>query len=204
MKSVSVVGSSTEKCFPDEYLLESVYDLQWSVNFLDLIRDIDGEKYKEGKSEIDAIIDKKQKLSIYIYHQSTPQISIERAKDEAFAGISKWNVGNVSGSLVRELDRKFNITGFGLCVGRPISMLNVSQRIKDDIEFGEVKIERTIKYEADGYDAYRAIAYCEAVVELSVAQLFEKYGINAHSFKPFVPKAPLINKDTDEDEDIGQ
>lgn len=205
-KEVYFTNSSSDKCATDEYTLENMFDLQWSVNFLGLIKNLDVDKYNEGKSRLLGLIDEEREISITFYHQSSPQISVERAKDEAIAGISYWGVDNVSGSLIRELDRKFNITGFGLCVGRPLSLLEISKKVKDDISFGDVVIDRTIEYEEDDYSAYRSIARCVATLNISISELFAKYGINAHKFKPFVPKAPLIEKETDveDDENIGQ
>lgn len=178
-----------------EWETVETYDLQWAVNILYLIKDIDAGDFKEGKDSLISVIDQPRTVSISYTNQSSPQINVERANDEALAGLIYWGKDTIPGFLVKVLENDFNLSGFGLCIGRPISFLEMASFFKNKVTYHQPRIIKTLRYDESEFSVYRSYAMCEASIVLSLADIFTHFNAKPHSFYPFVPKAPKLEKD---------
>ncbi|MGQ9705496.1 MAG: hypothetical protein ACUVWP_00640 [bacterium] len=198
IEKMSVNSLSSETT---EYYIENTMDLQWSVNLIWLLKDLNEELFTEAKKILIEELDKEREFSLDFISQSTPQISLERANDEAVASAIGWRMGDiVPGKLAHLIDKKLNLTGFSICIGHPITFNKLSSIIKGLVSFSEPEIIKVQTYSEEGWTIYRSIARCNAILKISISELLIKYGADPHAFKPFVPKAPIIEKEKEKEE----
>lgn len=189
-----------------EYRITEIMDLQWSVNIIWLLKDMDSSSFMEAKNNLIAELDREREFSIDFINQSSPQISVERAKDEAFAGIIGWTSGDIiPGKLAHLIDDRMNIMGFSICIGHPITLKSLSRALKDLIDYSEPEIVKVLEFTEEDYTIYRSVARATASVKISISQIFTLLGLNPYRFKPFVPKAPIIEieEKREKDKDLG-
>jgi hypothetical protein len=200
-----VLKTSTDQDIttPGEWKTVETYDMQWQINLLYLIKDINSADFKTGKDYIISVIDRPGTVSIAYTNQSSPQINVERADDEALAGLIYWGQDIIPGSLVKVLEENYNLNGLGLCLGRPVAFLELASYLKNKIKYTEPKVIQTISYGEGEFTAYRSCAMCWAEVDISLADIFSHFGADPHYLTPFVPKAPKLEKEEIGEESIG-
>ena len=195
--NINPLENKTKEC-----IIENTLDLQWSVNLIWLLKGLNENLFSEGKKSLIEEIDREREFSLDLISQSSPQISLDRANDEAIASAIGWQTGDiVSGKLAHLIDKRLNLTGFSICIGHPITFTKLSNIIKGVMSFSEPQIIEVQTYTEEGYTIYRSIAKSTAILKISVSDLLTKYGADPHTFKPFVPKAPIIEKETEENKE---
>jgi len=203
-EEVEKINTNPLENMTKEYSIKNTMDLQWSVNLIWLLKDLDESLFSEGKRALTTEIDKEREFSIDFISQSSPQISLDRANDEAIAGAIGWRTGDiVPGKLAHLIDKRLNLTGFSICIGYPIAFNKLSNIIKGFVSFSEPEVIRVQTYSEEGNTIYRSIAKCTAILKISISDLLTKYGADPHAFKPFVPKAPIIKKESEENKEGG-
>jgi len=204
-EEVLQTSASQDITTPGEWKTAETYDMQWQINLLYLIKDVNSVDFKTGKDYIISLIDRPDTVSVAYTNQSSPQINVERAEDEALAGLIYWGQDVIPGSLVKVLEENYNLNGLGLCLGRPVSFLELASYLKSKIKYSEPKVIQTISYGEGEFTAYRSCAMCWAEVSISLADIFTYFDADPHYFSPFVPKAPKLEKEGEiTEESIGE